>query len=551
MSVAWRAHLGLIALAALLFSCGLQDGPRSIELCSSDNECDPTQVCFPDGCGDPGRDIVVEVVPNASSGQLAQDLEVNEVAAVLDISATEPSVVQGVIQQETENGSPVPYASQVSLVAQGESALIPGRTRQAQYTFVPEKGAYQIAIPNGVFQIAVTPKEPYFPPIIVADQRIGPGEAADLDFTFSSVTSLIQVQGTLLRSTSPDLPVYETEMQVQAFDPETGERLSQPADASSGYAGVSDGRFYLWVKPKKGQSRIRIVASPKVSNAPAPTKAFEVDLNVSVGDLVLGDYGTEVAVTGTLVDSRQQPIPQAQIRIEGVVNGGGRYRSPSVQTADDGTFTLKTLPSGLQGRLELVAVPPTRSDSGQLRVPIKVSAAGGALMEEPFVAPGKVQVLGTLVRPDGMPGTSVTVRAEPVSTVDDFPLPPGVAQTTTDATGTFSLLLDPATYRLDFLPSDNLPRVSRFVTVERKIGAYGDGFEPIALPQFSLSRGRTVTGVVSSIPKRLSQLPPSPAPGAVVSFFRIIHIEGKASAVLLAEGLADQDGRYQVVLPTR
>lgn len=552
MSLGLRSRFFGVAVATLAVACAAGEyGPHRPIVCSSDDECAPTEVCFPDGCGDPGRDIVIEVVPNASSGQLAQDQAIDQVLPVQDIVATEPSVIQGVIQLETDTGGPVPYAGQVTLVAQGESAMIPGRRRQAQYSFIPEKGAYQVAIPNGVFQIAVTPKEPYYPPLVVTGQHIGPGDAANLDFNFSSISAMQQVRGSLLKTASPDIPVFEAEMQVQAFDVETGERLSQAADASSGSPGVSDGRFYLWVKPRRDQTRVRIVASPKVSNAPAPTKVFEVDLGSSLGELVLGDYGTEITVTGTLIDSRQQPIAQAQVRIEGTVNGGGKYRSASAQTDAEGLFTIKTLPTGARGRLELVAVPPPRSEAGQLRLPVVVPAAGGELSATPYVAPGKVLVTGTLIRPDGMPGTSVSVKAEPVSTVGHFPLPQGVTQTATDATGAFSLLLDPATYRLDFMPSDNLPRVSRFVTVERQVGPYGDGFEPIALPQFALSRGRTVTGVVSSIPRRLTQSPPVPAPGAVVSFFRVISIGGEPSAVLLAEGLADQDGRYQVVLPTR
>jgi hypothetical protein len=106
-------------------------------------------------------------------------------------------------------------------------------------------------------------------------------------------------------------------------------------------------------------------------------------------------------------------------------------------------------------------------------------------------------------------------------------------------------------YRQDFLPTDGFPRASRFVTVGAGTGRDPGAAATQQLPDFALSRGRRVTGRITSIPDRTGHGVIVPAPYATLKFFRVTQVDGKPAAFLLAEGVADVSGTYSVLLPTR
>ena len=99
---------------------------------------------------------------------------------------------------------------------------------------------------------------------------------------------------------------------------------------------------------------------------------------------------------------------------------------------------------------------------------------------------------GSLLRPEGVPAAGARVLAEPVGAVTGWPLPAvGVeADSATDEAGVYRIRLDPGEYRFDFIPGENLPRVSRFVTVLPA--------EMMELAPFTLSKGRRITGLVTN-----------------------------------------------------
>ena len=129
------------------------------------------------------------------------------------------------------------------------------------------------------------------------------------------------------------------------------------------------------------------------------------------------------------------------------------------------------------------------------------------------------------------------------------PLPVG-AETETGADGRFTLRLDPASYRLDFLPGGTRPRVSRFLTLGLEADSAGTGPQPIQVTPYSLSNGRTIRGKVTALQDRFAIVPTN-APYALVRFFRSVVVEGRKSSILLAEGVADATGQYEVIVPTR
>ncbi len=540
--------------AAVLVALGLGCASSELEgitFCATDEDCASDQVCFADGCGAPDKNVVVEITASAVDGHLAQDFALDRVERELNFSSPEPAAIQGVVQVRSPGGSSVTgYTHEVTFRATGESLIIPGRTRALSYKMQPENGVFQFPVPTGRYSLSVTPSaEGLYPPWFTTGIQVAAGQAAEVEVTWPSFDNLVRFDGRLLQTAQPPVPVQGAAMEVQAVDPTSGRALSQRVPVSSGHAGAT-GDFFLYMDPPAGLQWIQIRATPKDAKAMVPSREFLVPLDaMSTEPLELGDFGAAVTVRGRALSSAGTPLERAQVFIDGEVGGGGRFRSEVVETDAQGNFTLKTLPSAAGGNLELWVAPRSQSPSGLLRAPLEVSAVGGPLGD--FTAPDKLTVMGTLTRPDGQPASSVTISAVPVSSTEGAPLPNEQTQGATDAQGRFTLLLDPATYRVDFLPSDNQPRVSRLVTVRRTLDAQGTPVLVTSLPPFTLSRGRTVSGKVSAVPRRLSTGPAEPAPYASVKFFRVVTFDGERSSVLLAETTADATGRYTVILPTR
>jgi hypothetical protein len=537
------AALTVLAVAA----CGLFRSPEPHVFCSGDDECGENQVCFPDGCGDPGKNIVVEVVPGASTGQFAQDFRIDALQPLQNLEAFEPAVILGAIQQEgTLSSDSVPYQGEVVFQAYGESIIIPGRKRWVHATITLDQGAYEVPMPTGAFTLTYTPKDERLPPQRREGQVVQPGQAVNVNLLLPNPASVLSTSGRLLRSAATNTPVTEAVMQVQAFEPESGLPYSQRVLVQQ-----ETGAFTLYLQPSLEMGRLIVRATPQDSTALVPSKDFDVPFSTTLPTpLELGDFAQPVPLSGRLVDASGDPVTGAAVLVEGMAGGGGTFRIPAVNTDQLGRFSSQVLPPFPGTKLTLWGLPNTRSTAGIVRSLVEVPLMGGDLGE--VEAPDKVEVKGRILRPggDGPPAAPVIVEAEPVAPIADLPLPQGVTRGDSDAEGRFLLRLDPAMYRLDFAPREpGLPQVSRFATVPAVPNATGQ-LEPVLLPDFTLSRGRRVTGMVSSIPRRLSTEPPAPAPNASVKFFRVVSVEGRQSSVLLAETLADENGNYSVILPT-
>ncbi|MFP2933378.1 carboxypeptidase regulatory-like domain-containing protein, partial [Pyxidicoccus sp. 3LG] len=136
--------------------------------------------------------------------------------------------------------------------------------------------------------------------------------------------------------------------------------------------------------------------------------------------------------------------------------------------------------------------------------------------------------------------TGVRVVVEPIDQVPGWPRPPGggEALSTTSDEGAFELRLDPAVYRVDFLPAETRPRISRVVTV-----LPGEDPTEQELEPFSLQKGRTLTGTVTDGDRAL--------PYASIRFYRVVTLEGRPTTVLLAQTVSDHLGRYTALIPVR
>lgn len=550
-----RAFSMAFAAFAFALACGCSQ-PNELssfqQPCTTDGECAANQVCFADGCGDPGEGLTVELLPSSANKQYIQDIAIDRLSPVTNIEGEAPAVLQGELQQEmSNNGGTVAYAGDITVNAEGESVVIPGRTRSVTFTVTPDNGSFQVPVHSGAYRISLTTKDPIFPPVLFSDVRIHPGAVQNLDTTFQPVSALQQVSGTLLKTRSPRLVAQTTPYDVQAFDVESNLPISQRVPASSGNS-ISDGSFVLWVSTSSGARELIIKAFPRTPDVLGPTKSFRVPLSSDVGELELGDFGVPVNITGrVLAKSGGAPLPFSRVHIEGVVAGGGVFKGPTVTADAMGVFALSTLPTGAMGQLDIIAEPTPDATAATVRAPIVIPLGGGSVPD--VQAPDKVTLLGSLVRPDGEAASEVYVTAEPLSALsEDLPTPRGPTETTTDEDGRFSLQLDPGEYRLDFVSTDGLPRVSRFVRVDPPVGYTGEGRAPLELPTFSLSLGRTITGTIFAIPRPQGTRDSlAPAPNATFKFFRVVTFEGKRSSLLLAEGAANADGTYKVILPTR
>jgi hypothetical protein len=292
-----------------------------------------------------------------------------------------------------------------------------------------------------------------------------------------------------------------------------------------------------------------VQAFPRDPAALIPQKTFSFPSNPIPPslELTMGAYGDPVNVSGTVVDARGAAIAGARVYIDGPVGGGGTFRSQSVQTDDSGTFALRTLASASGTTSNFWAIPPAQSRSGIKRS--SQTIRGTTAID--ITCPDKVIAQGNVYTNDESSAPGVTVMAAPVQQLNtDHPLPGAGDQTTTDETGAFSLKLDPAIYRLDFIPGAHLPRTSRFAAVPADPASSG-GYRTVQIADVFLSKARKITGVVSAVASQEIGTP-SIAPLTRLRFFRVTTgVDGRLTSTLLAETVTDSTGRYSVYLPSR
>ncbi|HEX8436476.1 carboxypeptidase regulatory-like domain-containing protein [Archangium sp.] len=532
-----RLSTTVLLLAALVTGCAPGDPEDTVISCRNDNECGDNEVCFPEGCGDPGKNIRVEVVPDPKGGLYAQDFRVEDLRSEQNIELFDPATLQGQVRVEGASTSST-YSAPVTLRLTGESLLIPGVIRRHETTLTPESSGYSLPVASGRYTVTLLAANPELPPQSTT-RDVQPGRAVTLDFTLPVSTSLVRLSGKVVGRDG--LPV-DVDMEAQALD-EALRPLSQRVAVKR-----ATGELTLSLPPSAALlPNVLIQVLPTSAEALVPQKLFNVNPRQGIQEpLSMGDYGLPTTVRGRVKDLEGQPVAQATVYLQGKVGGGGQYSSRRVLTDANGVFEALTLASAIEPMM-LHVVPPPSSRAGITLKSLTVPRAGLTLAQE-VTCGDRMKVQGTLQLPSGSrPAAGVRVVAEPVAELNGWPRPSYRVEATrpTDDLGRFELALDPGQYRLDFLPADGLPRVSRIVTVRPGEDTPGGVQE---LSSFTLSKGRRVTGHVSFGGERVM----SPAaPYASVRFFRVVDVEGKPSALLLSQTLTDQSGSYSTLLPTR
>ncbi len=260
--------------------------------------------------------------------------------------------------------------------------------------------------------------------------------------------------------------------------------------------------------------------------------------------LDLGPFGSAVTVSGTLRTPSGDPLAGANVYLEEDVIGGGSFRTQTIVSPSTGSFSLTALLTATGRTATLWAFPPPESGCGIVVASVRVTGPGdfGALL-----CPAKVRVHGEVHLPSGAEAAGIQVTAQPISSTPGYPLPSSLVRGATGSTGVYSLYLDPAVYRLDFVPGGTLPRLSRFVTIPGELA--DSGFKPVEVESISLSNGRRLTGTLY-----FAETAGTNSPVAAVASIRFFRLSTDASApasVLLAEAVSDQAGKYSVILPAR
>lgn len=534
------AHARLLPLALVLAwssGCALlgEEPGASVLVCRSDADCAENEVCFVDGCGDPGQDIVVEVTPNPALGLYAQDFPVGRLRADHNLELFKEASLSGTTLRTTASVSR-PYSEPLFVRAVGTSALIPGVSRYHEAVLVPDNGRWTMPVAaTGQYAVTLLAEDPNVPPQTTLG-TVSPGEALPMVWQLPAANAVVHVQGRVTRHGGAPL---DEDLKVEALDA-TLTPLSQQRLVAR-----ATGDFSLALAPEAAtMSTVLVRVSAAGEGSLLPQQTFTVDPGEPLpGPLELGDFGTPVRVSGRVVALDGRPVAGATVSIRGRVSGGGAFQSPVVKTGPEGRFDLRSLPSPSESPLQLVVVPPAASNAGLTVAPVVVARTDTVLPD--VVCLNRRVARGRLVQPDGSIAAGVRLIAEPVDAIPGRMLPPMLAsESITDSSGEFVLRLDPALYRLDVVPGENLPRVSRFISV-----LPGDENSEQIVPPFGLQRGRTLHGRVL-LRGREPGVPPG-MPFASIRFYRVVNVEGRPASVLLGQSVTDTLGRYTALLPVR
>lgn len=562
---------GFAATLFLLLSCSASTSVQ-VASCVSNEQCDSGQLCFAEGCGDPGKNIVVEIEGGALNGQLARDfpLEAGTLGAIYDFPMDSPLSVSGEFQRERSTSSNpldrTSYTESVVVRAVGQSMLLPGVMRVYEERFAsPERGSFEMKVGAGSYTLTAIPGDRTVPPVVNMVQV--PSMYPALTFVFPAVEGAPAITGQLIKRVDntliPPEPVLLTVaagVDLQLFDVQTSQPLSQRFPMSG------TGEFAITVSPEaRNRTHVTLVASPREPGVPIPTKRFVLEAQVATAvSLQYGDFGEAADVEGTIVDSQGNPVAGAQVVLEGTVVGDGMFRSKIVETNATGDFKVSSLGSRSDGSFQVTVVPPkgSRAAYSQRQVTVKVTRPPGSTLTIGSLTPARFTLddrliaRGLVTSPgskDPAQGVFVraTLQAQTRTTLEDLKaLPIEPAESVTAADGSFELPLDPGIWRFEFAPGEKLPISSRLVTIKTAIDEKtGLKLPTQTLTPVELSFGRTVSGTVTGSVMSATGLVQQPVPYSQLRFFRVTTVEGRPASILLGTSIADDRGKYEVVLP--
>jgi hypothetical protein len=503
-------------------------------------------VCYPDGCGE-ALSFAVRVTPNNPSWVVQDFNPVSVAMSKMDLTLRPPGALAGELRIRQDAADSVPYAAEFTVQALGRSSVIPALAfEQPAMQTIKQGSSFSLAVSAGIWNIAVTATDQAVPPVS-AERTVGSEMTIDPGLVLAG-GSLLQIGGWVVKQKGvvwPEaaIPIFS----FQLIDIASGMPLSQRRS----FAATE--QFQVTALNPSGAALLRVMPDPR-QNLVVPSKDFRRDLSGSFvdfdqGDFLLG-YDDPVEVSGTVLGCSSSacraevatPVADIEIRISGRVRGGGSFAT-TTRSDSAGRFSVELLPTekadGAIAATEYTFTAEPPLGSAYARASISAEVDGPAELTVPILCPPKALLSGTVSRSVDLEGS----RTEPVGDVPIFVEGnPDAAETgrsvvssLTDASGRFSVLIEPGAYRVYAKPPAVLPWGSRNVSVS------SSGEVSIVL-----SYPREVSGTLVSKDSSGAAVPMA---GAKITVYRLPLSSGTTSVLKIYDALTDARGGFKVVVP--
>jgi hypothetical protein len=548
-----------VTILALTLAACSRTTTASVAGCASDDACGDGNACLAGAClprAAPPAAWACEVEPKTDSSSADTELtRVSGPSDAFDLTASSSVTITGKL---TFDASATPLTT-AHLVLTTPST-IPGRA-DLQYetdliqsptpAATPVAPAFTFSVPKSVVGHAGTllvlptaPDDATQPPATFAI-TIGPS------LVLAVPSKTFAVQGRLLSV------LGDAQNGLVARALQAGALASNVVLTGSKAA---DGAFTLMVPMDRvaavGAAPITVELQPATTDAPDPSfwsKAITLASDTDLGDLYLpafsqpdvfnfvvrGDTDDAPAVAGAIVRARTLLAEDASGTTDFLRDG---------MTDSAGLAHLSLLPGSASAlrTYDVSVVPPAGSDFATQCLAAFPLSAGGNL---PAITLSRRALLeGTVQSSDGAPVAGVVVLAtldgpDPTSPISPCAQDagPAAATTTTALDGTFTLRLDPGTYRFDYDPTAGapFPRLT-----EPSVVVAATSTRTVQLPAGALVEGtlRDASGL--------------PLPLAGVRFYQIACTtaatctgSARVAPNLLAQAHSDANGHYRAVIP--
>jgi len=514
-------------------ACALRE-PRvsgNAMACSSSAQCSSESVCFLGDCRASSSQlaIVQAEVRAPASEQLGTVQRSNldlRVSPIVDFDLHPLLSAAGTVVRPLADGGTDTVAD-AGVVLTELSPPIPDRVPSVA-TKTDTAGAFSLSFAEATWNVVVVPPPPEPPVRVAAPTSPITASATGLQVAIPASSDLTRVSGTLLaggtalagaRVTATDasgspLSIAATTDPQGAFTlalppgpPEYFLQIGPDPTAASGTPAVP-------AFPPRGPF---FTAAPGLA-CPAPFSGSCVDV---------GSLPDPATLTGTVLDARQHPIAGATV-LALSMDPAGWILSRQTTTDASGAYTLAVRTGFYTVEAVPSSDPAQPAVSGEVPWPIP---SGGPLN---LICPDKSHAIGVVTRADGL-----RVGSAHQVTATRFPdrLVAGrrASTTSTDGSGTFTIVGDAGQYRLEIVPpvASGLPRT--IVAVELPASS------PSTLPTVQLPAPLVVVGTVKKSNGTEVVV------GAAVDFFAL-DARG-ARSTLIGSGLTDSQGHYRAVLP--
>jgi hypothetical protein len=552
-----------MALLALGAGCSLKQ-PAAAVGCRTDAECGPGLACAGGTCIQSGSEAMiwaVEIVPTSDSTAAATELEAFSIGA-------EPAILRATAKVTvTGNLAPGSALTGDSHVVATLSPVIPGRQDlQFEADWAPPadggKSQFTLVVPANVIGQTATLRILPLPPGDQAQPPVSPkvslgaqGDPLVTQFDVPISNNYYFIRGRLVSALQQPIGgfvarAFQGSQLISTVNtiPSTGLfRLTIPVEATNG-----------------SNHLVTVELVPSDASSPNPrftTLAVPVQADVDLGDLVMPAFGAPNYFRFVVIDPNLQPVSDAMVTLQTAISndttGTAKYVR-SGRTDADGRIDLALLPgTAAQARTyDISVIPPASSPFGIAclnNFPITVGTTGtGPGYGDPQVVksirlPARVALGGTILSATGMPVAGVSIAATRTEAADSevcATAPAALPATGSSARdGSYQLLLDPGTYRIDYDP-------------------------PAGGPVPRLTENRIVVPTEGSVERVVQMLPGALVRGvaqdqdgnalasAGVRFFEILCSgddacfgANRVEPLLGAETHTDADGKFSAVLP--